>query len=238
MPEKLTAYDTGWRLEPRPWVQNGVTGANGDDPRPAEPDHYGRVDFDDDESNTPFTAWIQKNEDGSYIMRVEEHQDVELTIETSSQRQEREAAMQRLSAAMAVIAAEHSVSIDYADEDPETFGAGHFVFRNTEGNQRLAITEEYIGTDWSDDDRIPNGWSWSAEKYAAVDGTNQWVVTGAGEIDAKDVEQLVDEINGWARTRTREHEILQVAADQERTQDFDQQMRDTQQRWDERGISH
>lgn len=162
--------------------------------------------------------WIQKNDDGGYIMRVDEHQDVELTIETSSQRQERETAMQCLSAAIAVTAAEHSASLDYTEEDPETFGAGHFVFHNKDGNQRLAITEEYIGTDWSDADRIPNGWNWSAEKFATVNGTDQWVETGSAEVDANDVEQLVDEINGWARTRTHDLSMSQAFADREMQQ--------------------
>ena len=213
-------------------MKDGTTHPNGV-ARQATPDDYGRVDFDDDESNTAFTVWIQKTEDGGYIMRVDEHQDVELTVETSSQRQEREAAMQRLSAAIAVTAAEHSDSIDYTDGDPESFGIGHFVFHNTEGNQRLAITEEYIGTDWSDDDRIPNGWSWSAEKYATVNGTNQWVETGSGEVDANDVEQLVDEIGGWALTRAHEHRATERIADQRRQQDFDQQMQQIQQRQDQ-----
>lgn len=232
MPQKLNPYDTGWRLEPRPWVKDGTTHPNGL-PRQATPDDYGRVDFDNDESNTAFTVWIQKNEDGSYIMRVDEHQGVELTIETSSQRHRRELAMQRLSAELAVIATDHGDAIEYSDEDPETFGAGHFVFRNKDGNQRFAITEEYVGTDWSDADRIPNGWSWSAEKYATVDGTDQWVETGSGEVDANDVEQLVDEIEGWTLSRAHEHRATERIADQRRQQDFDQQMQQIQQRQDQ-----
>ena len=41
MPQKLNPYDTGWRLEPRPWVKDGTTHPNGV-ARQATPDDYGR----------------------------------------------------------------------------------------------------------------------------------------------------------------------------------------------------
>ena len=54
---KLTPYDRGTRLEPQLWPL-------GDDP-----DSYGRVDFDNDESATVLTAYVEREGDG-YAMHV------------------------------------------------------------------------------------------------------------------------------------------------------------------------
>lgn len=55
----LTPYDTGERLEPMPWSLETH-------------DRYGLVDFDDDESNTAFTAVGKTCDDGSegYLLSV------------------------------------------------------------------------------------------------------------------------------------------------------------------------
>ena len=53
----LTPYDRGTRLEPQLWPL-------GDDP-----DTYGRVDFDDEESRTVQTAYVEREGDG-YAMHV------------------------------------------------------------------------------------------------------------------------------------------------------------------------
>lgn len=50
-------YSTGARLEPHPWVRDGITGSEYQ--RPAEADDYGRVDFDDDEGTTIATLHIE-----------------------------------------------------------------------------------------------------------------------------------------------------------------------------------
>lgn len=63
---KLTPYDTGERLEPMPWVKDGIAGQF--EPRPAEPDDYGRVDFDDSDS-TVATLWIERRDDGGYVLK-------------------------------------------------------------------------------------------------------------------------------------------------------------------------
>ena len=42
------------------------------------------------------------------------------------------------------------------EEDPVTFGSGHFVFYPESGSaSRFAIEEQYTGTDWSDPNRVP-----------------------------------------------------------------------------------
>lgn len=55
--EIASPYDTGERLEPHPWVRDGITG--NEYRRPAERDDYGRVDFDDDEGTTIATLHIE-----------------------------------------------------------------------------------------------------------------------------------------------------------------------------------
>lgn len=52
MTEGLTPYDTGERLEPRPWPL-------------IHRDHFGLVDFDDDEGATAFTVVGKRFDDGS-----------------------------------------------------------------------------------------------------------------------------------------------------------------------------
>ncbi|KSU51573.1 hypothetical protein [Microbacterium enclense] len=56
---RLTPYDTGDRLEPQLW------------PLGEDPDSYGRVDFDNDESATIFTAYVEREREGDgYAMQV------------------------------------------------------------------------------------------------------------------------------------------------------------------------
>jgi hypothetical protein len=64
---KLTPYDTGEILEPKLWLKEesqfkGITAS-------AE---FGRVDFENDESNTEFTVWFERTDDG-YRMHVITH---------------------------------------------------------------------------------------------------------------------------------------------------------------------
>lgn len=70
--EIASPYNTGERLEPFPWVRDGVTGTA--KPRPSERDDYGRVDFDDDEGTTIATVHIegeaQRPED-VFVMKID-----------------------------------------------------------------------------------------------------------------------------------------------------------------------
>lgn len=86
-------------------------------------------------------------------------------------------------------------------EDPETFGAGHFVFYpENDGRSRFAIEEQYTGTDWSDDERLPTSWTWTAERRVRhPDGTTEWGIERGGEARAKDFRQVLVEAEKWAR---------------------------------------
>lgn len=55
----LTPYDTGDRLEPKPWGK-GV-----------EHEHYGKVDFENEESATVATVWIEATPIGTYVLRMD-----------------------------------------------------------------------------------------------------------------------------------------------------------------------
>ena len=54
----LTPFNTGDRLEPRAWPIND------------DRDRFGRVDFDDDEAATVFTAYAERLADGSNALHV------------------------------------------------------------------------------------------------------------------------------------------------------------------------
>lgn len=66
----LTPYDTGARCEARAWI---LYGTKVSEIHPAE--NFGKVDFDDDASETVATAWIEKNDDGTFTLHVENHVD-------------------------------------------------------------------------------------------------------------------------------------------------------------------
>jgi hypothetical protein len=73
---ELTPYDTGERLAPIPWVQ-GEAKRRGI----AEKDDYGKVDFDDDESSTVATLWIEKGPDGTYVLKGYTNDPLKVEIE-------------------------------------------------------------------------------------------------------------------------------------------------------------
>jgi len=64
--KKLTPYDTGERLEPRLWVSRtaGLTDNNRD--------MFGKVDFENDESATEITIYVERK-DGQRIIHIEDH---------------------------------------------------------------------------------------------------------------------------------------------------------------------
>lgn len=64
----LTPYDTGARCEAHVWIP-------GDTPVsescPAE--NFGKADFDDEEGWTVVTIWVEKSNDGTHCVKIEEH---------------------------------------------------------------------------------------------------------------------------------------------------------------------
>lgn len=61
----LTPYDTGARAQPRAWST-----PNRERPE-AGTDDYGKVDFDDDASQTIVTVWVTRGPDGGFVVNVQ-----------------------------------------------------------------------------------------------------------------------------------------------------------------------
>lgn len=72
MTRALTPYDTGERLEPRLWVRGGtlVGPYEGTSRGPARDDDFGKVDFENDESTTVVTVYIERSGEG-YTLHVD-----------------------------------------------------------------------------------------------------------------------------------------------------------------------
>lgn len=89
LPQRLTPYDTGLRAEPATWTPSASHLAS----MPAtdqarilanHADDFGKVDFDDDESNTIATVWCTPNGDG-WTVHVQEH-GPDLTLDVHADR--------------------------------------------------------------------------------------------------------------------------------------------------------
>lgn len=72
----LTPYDAGDRLQPMPWHTQPLNL-----PDPEEADRYGKVDFDNDESSTVATLWIERGEDGSYTLKGYTNEPLKIDID-------------------------------------------------------------------------------------------------------------------------------------------------------------
>ncbi|QIG59085.1 hypothetical protein SEA_RUBYRALPH_77 [Microbacterium phage RubyRalph] len=79
MRSDLTPYDTGKRAEPRPWAiptRDQIATAEPID-RGLLEDRFGKVDFDDDESSTIVTVWVEHDVLGRPVVHIQEqHPDV------------------------------------------------------------------------------------------------------------------------------------------------------------------
>ncbi|MVT27434.1 hypothetical protein [Nesterenkonia alkaliphila] len=108
--------------------------------------------------------------------------------------------MDRLSAGLEMIAQDYRRHVDYHEEDPETFGAGHFVFYpRDETSPRWAIEEQYTDTDWSDPDRVPTSWTWQDQRLQRQpDGSHIWTVHSEGEVTSAEVDRLLEITRTWA----------------------------------------
>ena len=62
------------------------------------------------------------------------------------------------------------------------------------------VEEQYTGTDWSDDDRLPKSWTWKAERQVRHrDGSPVWGVEREGEARSQDYRTVLVEAERWAR---------------------------------------
>lgn len=80
-----TPYDTGSRAQPLAWVRNagGEWIAGSEYQRPAEPDDFGRVDFDGDDGSTLATVYAERTTSGGYVLDVYAHDDAVIVRESN-----------------------------------------------------------------------------------------------------------------------------------------------------------
>lgn len=115
-------------------------------------------------------------------------------------------AMWMLDEGLKRIASKHNGAVFLAEEDPETFGAGHYVLypEPDTHHARFAIEEQYApGVGWSDEDRVPTSWLWRAERLARQpDGTHIWATERFGETFPENLPSLLVEVDRWVRRTT------------------------------------
>lgn len=109
--------------------------------------------------------------------------------------------MMALDEGMNRIAKKYADTVELSYEDPETFGAGHFVFYPaSDARSRFVVDEQYTGTDWSDDERVPTSWTWAAERRVRDrDGAHVWGVEREGEVRSTDFRRVLAEAERWTR---------------------------------------
>lgn len=73
----LTPYDTGARLQPKPWHTQPANL-----PDPEEVDRYGRVDFDNDEGRTVLSAYVENTAAG-YVLHIDNMSDLAIAWTTT-----------------------------------------------------------------------------------------------------------------------------------------------------------
>ena len=70
----LSPYDTGKRYEPRPW--HTLSRADLEEMAPIgremEEDRFGKVDLDDENGDTGFTVWVERNERGIPVVHIQQ----------------------------------------------------------------------------------------------------------------------------------------------------------------------
>jgi hypothetical protein len=111
-------------------------------------------------------------------------------------------AMQILDDGLHRIARRYGEDVSLLEEDPETFGAGHYVLYPAGHTRvRFAIEEQYTaGSDWSDPNRVPTSWLWRSERIAAgSNGRYGWALEDHGETFPEDLPQLLAQVEKWAR---------------------------------------
>lgn len=143
MTQALTPYDTGDRLEPHPWISPAsldaaqlVRGSVGI-PAPTFQD-FGRVDFDDEESRTVLTVYVDRDSHG-YVLHVEDLTEEALAVTGGTE--------------AVVIGLEHSPGVEELLSLAQR-GREDFLYQASHG-------------DYSDQDQADAATRWAAAQRAA-----------------------------------------------------------------------
>jgi hypothetical protein len=70
---KLTPYDTGKRAEPKQWEKRHFE----------DEDDYGKVDFNADDDFTIATLYLERDPDGTYVVRGYTNESLRVEIESN-----------------------------------------------------------------------------------------------------------------------------------------------------------
>lgn len=70
---KRTPYDTGKRSEPKPWQSYHME----------DDDDYGKVDFEDDAGGTVAVLYIEKGDDGVYVLKGDAWVSLKIDIQSN-----------------------------------------------------------------------------------------------------------------------------------------------------------
>ena len=211
---ELNPYDTGKRLEPHPWVTNGIV-VPGGRPRLAEDNEFGRVDFDTDDGTTIATVYLEPVENG-YRMMIDQHTEDYLQVSGAKEppsliqptsdldAEYRTRQMMLLDAGLAAIGKTYSDDIFYVDDgDTSAFATGNYTFRPLMVNDDtlFAISEVYAtGPEEFSDDPIPSAWTWLQKDLVRLpDGTERAEITAEGTTIPSDIDNLIDRALAWVQ---------------------------------------
>ena len=109
--------------------------------------------------------------------------------------------MMALDSGLNQLARRHEQRVTLWYEDPEAFGAGHFVlYPIGHSLARFSVEEQYTGSDWADPDRLPTSWTWHAERLRRdPNGAWHWTTSARGSVESDDFAQLLVQAHAWVR---------------------------------------
>lgn len=193
--QPLTPYDLGATLEPKPWAT----------PSLEHRDDFGKVDFDNEAGETVLTTQIIKR--GShYILIVDNHQDVTLTLDTVADRASRNTAQRLLDTKLEELARAAGEDVEYCNEgDPDAFALGHLSLSlpdtPTQRHREFAVTLNYPGAEPQDDFNpdlfAPTSWSCTARCYDTSQGKAEWVFLHESEGTMDEIDNAVTAAQQW-----------------------------------------
>jgi len=212
---ELTPYDTGARLEPQVWVHGAVTSPNGD-ARTAVPGDFGRVDFDNDESATIATVYIEPaTASTGFTLHITQHTDDYLhvvgaqeppVVQREDPPQDPDYCVQQglhLMDRLQRVGEEFDDHVFFTFEgDPNAFEPGHMYFVPAAGRDGscFAVEERYASpTEWTEYQPVPLCWDWFEYGPARTpEGGTVMRLQAQGTTVPSDIERLIERARSWA----------------------------------------
>lgn len=208
MKHHTSPYDQGYKLEPKPWVKDGITG--NDEPRPAESADYGRTDFDNSEGATELTVWAVSTEEG-IVLRVQSVSDTPITIETEEDRTARQDQLTYLHDELESLGEEAQEYLSWDDTgDPSAFAPGNFELASIEPEgDEFYVELAYTGTNpYEDEEAVPTGIIWHT-RSRDYDGHGSYRTLRSPDHTApiSEAANAVDAAKQWAAGIAEKHAV-------------------------------